>query len=144
MALSDPVAVYNARDNVEADSLRFLMEKNGIEAFAVSDDSIVGVWMFGLLPQIHKPQLWVNRRDADRARAILIEYEEEAHQRWNPANDRQSEDDPIEVVCEECGKRSVFPASKLGAVQDCPFCSAYVDVGEIEFEEDDPEFLSDS
>src|SRR5271154_6878303 len=26
---------------------------------------------------------------------------------------------PVEVVCEECGKKSLFPASRVGTIQDC-------------------------
>jgi hypothetical protein len=35
---------------------------------------------------------------------------------------------PLEVVCEECGQTSTFPAEQRGSVQNCPHCSAYLDV----------------
>jgi hypothetical protein len=35
---------------------------------------------------------------------------------------------PLEVVCDECGEVSTFPAEQAGSVQHCPHCSAYLDV----------------
>ena len=40
----------------------------------------------------------------------------------------------MEVVCEECGQTSSFPATQQGSLQDCPHCGASVDVGEAAFE----------
>ena len=37
----------------------------------------------------------------------------------------------IEVVCDECGQRSAFPAAQGGSVQQCRHCGAYVDVGTL-------------
>jgi hypothetical protein len=51
MALQNPVAVYNASSNVEAQLLRSLLAESGIEAFAIDDVSQVGTWVFGLLPE---------------------------------------------------------------------------------------------
>lgn len=63
---------------------------------------------------------------------MIGEYERRAAERRNP--DRAGT--PIDVICEECGKRTSFPASMKESVQSCPHCGAYVDVGdELSFDE---------
>ena len=74
MALIDPVAVYNGADNFEISVIQNLLDAAGIEAFAVEDVSTVGAWMGGMMPEIHKPQVWIERVDLDRAKPILEEY----------------------------------------------------------------------
>jgi hypothetical protein len=131
MALCDPVAVYNSRDNVEAHLMRDFLEQNGIEAYVTLDDSLAGVWMFGLLPEIHKPQVWIDQSAVEAARPLLKKFEH--HQRLHATPSKRSaerEGDRIKAVCEECGKTSVFGGSKNGTVQDCPHCGAYMDVGD--------------
>jgi hypothetical protein len=128
MPLRDPVAVYNAATNAEAQLLRIALVEAGIEAYATEDVSAVGIWMFGLLPEIHKPQVWVERADMARVKPILDEFEERAHERRQAAA-APADGSPIEATCEECGRSSSFPAAQRGSVQDCPHCGAYVDVG---------------
>jgi hypothetical protein len=51
-------------------------------------------------------------------------------------------EEPIPVVCEECGGVSYFQALSRGSCQLCPHCNAYVDVGDEETDnepEDDDE-----
>lgn len=47
-------------------------------------------------------------------------------------NRKESGDDEIitdiKVLCEECGQSCIFPVTKLGTVQQCAHCRAYVDV----------------
>ncbi len=130
MGLSDPVAVYNAATNVEAELLRIGLEQAGIEAHITYDESPAGYWMFGRLPEIHKPQVWIDRSQIKLAQVVLEEYER--GQREKRANHSRLDDGSLLVECEECGKKSEFPVSKRGTIQDCPHCSAYVDVGEPE------------
>jgi hypothetical protein len=126
VGLHDPVAVYNAANNAEAMILREALLASGIEAHSVDDATPVGAWMFGLLPEIHKPQVWVDRADVPRAVHVIENFEARAAQR------RQTNAGGviINVVCEECGKASEFPASRLGSVEVCPHCGAFVDVGD--------------
>lgn len=42
----------------------------------------------------------------------------------------------IPVVCEDCGKTTLFPATLDGTTQQCQHCRAYVDVGDLPWEED--------
>jgi endogenous inhibitor of DNA gyrase (YacG/DUF329 family) len=44
--------------------------------------------------------------------------------------DAEATDEMIEVTCDECGKRSRFPAVLKGRVEDCPQCGATIDVGD--------------
>lgn len=67
MALRDPVAAYTAASNLEAHLICNLLIEAGVPAVAVDDVSQVGTWMFGLVSQFHKPQIWVERDDVARA-----------------------------------------------------------------------------
>jgi len=130
MALRDPFAAYNAANNLEAHLVCNLLNDAGIESFVIEDLSQVGVWLGGLIPEIHKPQVWIERADIEKVKPLLEEYERRGAERQR----EQANAPPIEVVCEECGKRSSFPATQEGSLQDCPHCGASVDVGEVAFE----------
>ncbi|MFZ5829421.1 MAG: putative signal transducing protein [Planctomycetota bacterium] len=142
MALEDPVAAYNAENNMEALLVQRYLESEGLETHVTEDNSPVGCWMFGTLPEIHKPQVWISRRDVDRAAALLTEYERRkaAHDAERAARATSK----IEVHCEECGKTSEFAGSLEGSVQNCPHCNAYVDVGEFDWPDDEVADASDS
>lgn len=136
MGLRDPVAVYNAATNVEAQLICNILNDAGVEAFVTEDTSPAGVWMFGTLPEIHKPQVWVDRSSLDRAKPLLDDYErrsiereerEEADSNEVTASETLS---PVAFVCEECGKSITFPAQRRGHVETCPHCGSYVDVPE--------------
>lgn len=125
MALRDPVAVYNAATNMEAQFLCNLLCEAGVEAFLTEDISQVGTWVGGLVPELHKPQVWVERDDVERAVPLLEDYERRAAKRRSS----EATGAPIRAVCEECGEASSFPASQRGTAQNCPHCSAFMDVG---------------
>ena len=133
MPLHEPVAVYNAATNLEAHQLCNLLSDAGIEAFSTEDLSVVGGWYGGLVPEIHKPQVWVDRADVDRTVAILDHYESRLRE-LRPASTPEGavEESPVDAVCEECGQQTSFPAGQLGSVQNCPNCGAFMDVGEPE------------
>lgn len=131
MALQEPVAVYNAASNIEAQLVRNILNDAGVEAFVTEDVSQVGVWMFGLLPEIHKPQVWVDRSSLDRAKPVLEDYERRSLERQEADRKKAGPTDAVmEAECEECGRRSAFPSAQKGTVQDCPHCGAYMDVEE--------------
>ncbi len=127
MELKEPIAVYNAATNVEAHVVAMFLVEGGVEAFATEDLSLVGLWMFGTLPEIHKPQVWVSAVDQERAAHLLQDYERQAAERMQTAQEDASLE-PIEVVCEECGQSASFPAEQRGSVQYCPHCAAHLDV----------------
>lgn len=137
MPLKDPIAAYNAASNTEAAVVQRFLESLGVEAFAVEDNSLVGHWMFGNLPEIHKPQVWINRSDAERAAELLTEFERGKTER--DAERKAEEPKTITAQCEDCGKSTQFPGSLNGTVQDCPHCGSFVDVGEIDWPDNNTE-----
>jgi hypothetical protein len=131
MGLRDPVAAYTAANNAEAQMLAVMLHEAGIEAVAVDDVSFAAAGWLGLLPEIHKPQVWIERAAIELAKPILAEYEGQLAERRASERAKGRDAQPqIEVLCEECGKRSFFPASLNGSTENCPHCGAYVDVGE--------------
>jgi hypothetical protein len=136
MALTDPVAAYNAANNMEAHLVKNALVDAGIEAYVSEDFSVVGMWLGGLIPEIHKPQVWIERADSERAAPILADFEARAAELRDDSDDDDS--DTVEVLCEACGKHSVFPQSQRGSVQQCAHCRAYVDVGGDAFTEGPP------
>jgi hypothetical protein len=134
MPLRDPVAVYNAANNVEAHLLRNALGTAGVEAFVTED---ISQGILGLIPEIHKPQVWVERADVERVKPILDDYERRAAELRDANTQDEQTETAVEVVCEECGERSAYPAIQLGSVQQCPHCGAYVDVVDGEASEND-------
>jgi len=141
MALQHPIAVYNAATNAEAQLVRLMLEEAGLEAFVSEDVSPVGLWMFGLLPEIHKPQVWIDQTDVEQAQPLLQQYEIQQHERREADRTSDSQLERIDVICEDCGTSTSFSAQQRGTVQVCPRCSSYVDVpgGEDEFDWTDAE-----
>jgi hypothetical protein len=125
MALRDPVAIYNAATNLDAALVSELLNGAGIQAYAVEDVSLAGQWMFGLLPEIHKPQVWIERADMAKAKPILEKYESDHKRPYEGSNA-----EIVTAVCEDCGQESKFPVSRQGFVETCQHCGAYMDVGE--------------
>jgi hypothetical protein len=113
MALRDPVAVFDADTNVEAQLVRTLLIDAGIEAFAIDDVSYVGTCAWGTLSGINKPQVFVERDDAERALDFLDTYEDRIRERHTVAAD-----DPF---CHHCGE-----PVELGA-EACAACGRLLD-----------------
>ena len=63
---------------------------------------------------------------------MIDAFEEGRWQRLHPVGSKGE----IEVVCEECGLSTVFPGSLNGTTQECLHCHAYVDVGDLPWDED--------
>jgi hypothetical protein len=108
MPLRDPVAIYNAANNLEAHLVGKALIEAGVEAFVTEDNSQVGTWMFGLIPEIHKRRC-AELRDTDPQETARAGT-------------------PIEVLCAACGQHSTYPPAQSGSVQQCRHCGAYVDV----------------
>lgn len=137
MNLKDPITAYNAANFVDAQMAQLFLESHGIEAMAVDDHSPAGLWTFGVLPEIHKPQVWISRCDAEQAGQLLAEYEHKKRERDAPKNTETPQ--TLEAICEECNKPSTFADSLNGTLQECPHCYAYLDVGEFEWPEENAE-----
>jgi hypothetical protein len=132
MALKEPFAAYNAANNVEAELIRNALVAAGIEAHLTEHLSVVGGWAFGLLPEIHKPQVWIERADVDRAGPVLAEFERRAAELRAAPEPLENIAESTKVVCEECGGSLTFPSTQKGSVQTCTHCGAFVDVGDEE------------
>jgi hypothetical protein len=130
MALHDPVSVYIAETNLDAHAIRLALEAAGIEAHATEDVSVVGLWMFGTLPQVHKPEVWVSRADMMRAKPILEEFQRMQTERRTPNSAVSKDAVLILSICDECRGQSAFPAEQSGTIQDCPYCGEHMDVGD--------------
>jgi hypothetical protein len=128
MNLEKPVVAYTADSNYDAHLIVEFLRNKGVTAFAVEDQSLAGVWGLGTLPQIHKPQVWVEEADLDRATVELTSFEHERQEIRHPSNTVLGN---VNVTCEDCGKETTFPASLEGTVQVCSHCHAYVDVGDM-------------
>lgn len=117
MALRDPVAVFDADTNVEAQLVRTLLVDSGIEAFAIEDVSYVGTCAWGTLSGINKPQVFVERDDAERALSFLDTYEDRIRDRQLvPADDQ---------FCHHCGE-----AIESGA-EACAACGQSLDSSDV-------------
>lgn len=128
MKFREPFAAYNAASNIEAHLICEALASEGIEALAVDDISTMGVWWGGTVPELHKPQVWIERSDADRAKTVLDAYEKRSSDLRK--SERASDDGAgtFEVACEECGKKSLFTVAQKGTVQTCPHCWSFMDV----------------
>ncbi len=132
MELRDPVIVYTALTNLEAHVVATMLGSNDVPAYAVEDQSGASIWAFGTISQFHKPNVFVDRSNFDKAAKLVLQFEERQRELRNP----DECDTKIAVRCEECGKSSMFPESQSGTVQECPKCNAYVDVGELKWGND--------
>ncbi|TWU54345.1 hypothetical protein Poly51_30620 [Rubripirellula tenax] len=131
-AIATPVLAYTASGNLEAHSVVTWLESNDVQAYAVEDNSSVGSSLFGTVSQFHKPQVFVDTSDADRAGALILQFEQQRDLRHKDLADAP----PIKAECEDCGATSEFPANQDGTTQTCPKCHAFIDVGEIDWPED--------
>lgn len=132
MDFQHPTVAYEAATNLEAHVIVEMLLANGIEALAVEDQSGVSLWSFGTISQFHKPKIWIEKENLTAVAQLIQEFEESKRQRNQPIE----EPGDLEVVCEECGKATLFPAKLEGTLQECTHCDAYVDVGDLPWEDD--------
>jgi hypothetical protein len=111
------------------------LNNSGIDAYVTEDNSLAGIWLGGTIAEIHKPQVWIERADIDRAKPVLDDFEQKRG--YHPEKQTTVIDVPFEMTCDECGERLSFPAEQRGTVQECPKCTAYIDVGSIDEDWDD-------
>jgi rubrerythrin len=130
MGLVDPVKIYAATANVEAQMICRLLQGAGVEAFAGEDLSVAGLWLFGTIAGVFDAGVFVSRTDADRAVELIRQHERLEAERSNAQGSQ------VETTCEECGKTAAFPAAQRATVQSCPSCGAYLDVGEVDLPDD--------
>jgi len=132
MEFREPYKVYSAESNMESHLIVNMLHAKGIEALAVEDQSGVSLWAFGRITQFHQPDVWVEKANATEAARLIREFESEKQEPTAPS-DPSGE---IEVICEECEKSATYPGDFNGTTQECKYCHAYVDVGDLPWEED--------
>ena len=92
-----------------------LLAAEGIEAFVVEDNSPAGMYALGVVGQIHKPQVWVDRPRLEEARRVIANYERQPQARPKK---------PKEEFCYKCGEEVRRGAPK------CPACGEILDWSE--------------
>ncbi len=132
MDFKQPFRVYTAAGNVEAHLIVEMLVANGIPALAIEDQSGVSLWAMGTISQFHQPDVWIDKSTATQAIELIRQFEEVQRERIRPP----ASDNEIQAECEECGKLSTFPGSLNGTTQECSHCQAYMDVGELDWDED--------
>lgn len=132
MDFKKPVIVYTTATNVEAHMVVEMLHANGVPAHAVEDQSGVSLWAFGTISQFHQPNIWVDEANLGNAVDLIRDFEEKKRTRNTPAEGAGE----IQVICEDCGETTSFPSSLDGTTQECRHCHAYVDVGELPWDDD--------
>ncbi len=130
MVYRDPRCVFVSNNVGEAQVVATWLQAQGIDAEAMNLSTLGGFEGLTILSPggtgTAGIEVWVHNPDqAPEAIALLTEHQERlaaeaAHAPQGPAF--------IDVVCEECGKRTTFPGKDRGSVETCPHCSAYLDV----------------
>lgn len=131
MKLVDPVKIYAADTNIQAQLMCRFLQARDIDAFASEDLSPAGIWMGGTIPGVFDAGVYVSRADADRAHDVIRAWELQNADRFAATSI------DISATCEECGATSAFPSNQRGTVQRCPQCFATMDIGDIESSDDD-------
>ncbi|ELP33692.1 putative signal transducing protein [Rhodopirellula baltica] len=130
--LATPTLAYTASGNLEAHAIVTWLRSNGVRAYAVEDNSGVSLFAFGTISQFHKPQVFVEESDLQRAGDLLRQFESQRDRRRADLDNAPA----IKSECEECGVTSEFPASQDGTTQNCPKCNAFMDVGTFDWPDD--------
>jgi hypothetical protein len=126
VGLQNPVAIYTAESNLESALICDLLTEKGFTWHVTGDAAQFVGGIDGLLPWTHKPQIWVERANAEEVRPLIAELDRQFAARRS----RSDGDATVDVVCEECNTISTYPTSRRGYVETCAHGGAYVDVGE--------------
>lgn len=134
----DVVEVYRAKSGFQARMFAGVLEEAGIPAQIQGQifhpgSQTSGNALGAAVEWWDAPRILVFADDADRAKRVLLELEEQERSKSQPAGEAPS----VDVECEECGQRTTFPAAQRGTVQNCSQCGAYVDVGEDDSQDDE-------
>jgi hypothetical protein len=132
MEFKEPFKIYTAASNMEAHMIVSILNSEGVAAFADEDQSVVSLWAFGTIRQFHQPNVWIDKSNVQKAAELIRHFEEQKRNRENA----DSSGNELQVECEACGKMSTFPSSLDGTTQECSHCGAYIDVGELDWDED--------
>ncbi|MCA9062018.1 MAG: DUF2007 domain-containing protein [Planctomycetaceae bacterium] len=132
MKFAEPFKAYWAESNVEAHLVADLLASNGIESFVEEEHTATSLWVMGRISQFHQSNIWIDRSSAPAAAEVIREFEERKKNRASAG----SSPTRVLATCDECGKVTAFPETMNGTVQNCPHCSAFLDVGEVSWDAD--------
>ena len=124
MDFHDPLKVYTAESNLEAQFIVSMLESSGVLAYADEDQTA--------LDTLHRPNVWVDQTAAELATKLIQQFEEKKWERSHPSATAAQ----IPVICEECSQTSFFSTSLKGTIQVCTHCGEDLDVGEAGWEGD--------
>ena len=156
MALSEMFAAFLALSDDEAQHVCDLLVEAGIKAKLIESYPLPYSRNLGFSDL--KPEVWIDRVDAVRAKLVLDKYmlrgDDWRMATWRQQQKREREivqcaamwyaaqrptgtsagagasGDAIEVTCEQCGKQWLFPSVLKGSAEECPLCGALVDIGD--------------
>ena len=109
------------------------LEQEGIASHVMEDVSYISVTWAGTASQLVRPRLFVSRSDAERAVALIVEYERRQRPRTQPPGHTT---ELVRADCGSCGREVSFPSAKEGTIQPCPACHEYMDVGHPDWAEE--------
>ncbi len=89
MELHDPVSIYVADSNFEATLIQNALIDAGYKVHLMEDASNLGTAWSGVSSQIERPEIWVERDQADSARAFIAELD---HQHAEAREAEESEE----------------------------------------------------
>ncbi len=98
--LKHPVVVYTGVTNMDAQMAERFLASKGVPAYAVEDHSLGGYWLGGTISNIHKPQVWVDKSDLDRATEMIEEFK--AQKKAADAERKRHEPQTLAATCEDC------------------------------------------
>ena len=118
----DPVLIRRTSTVEEADIIVAWLSDQGVEAL-VSDRDNAGVMAFGVT-DTEGIEIYVSDAEAAaRAGELLAE-----HDKQNAPGESNGDAMSVEVSCEDCGKKNLFPATATESVRVCPECGAHLDI----------------
>jgi hypothetical protein len=117
--------VFVGESFAEAETVAAFLNSEGVPASVIDPSAIGGMEGLSLMAGSSTSglEVWVrNPAGALYARKLLADHADELR------STREQRAGLIQVDCEECGAMVKFPAEKVGTVQECPNCMAYLDV----------------
>ncbi len=119
MHLREPVCIHLAESNFEAELISHRLQDSGIAAHVVEDVAVTGYWSLGMVSQIHKPEVWVEREQAAAAAELIDRLD---HHPQTPDSDAGVE----ERFCYQCGDSLTADTTR------CEHCGAALNWNEAE------------
>jgi hypothetical protein len=136
MADKSPLSVFVAPDVRLASWVVDMLLKWGIPADVKADipattvDPLTGATM--MADPTGFEVIVTDPAKVDEAKKMLAERIEEMQALEARREARANREGTVTAVCEECGKSSDWPASAMGSTENCPHCTAYMDIPDPE------------